>query len=162
MMSALSDLDSLIAEAEPAYDGILGFSHGSCLAATLLLRPPPASTHYSPFGVSRTGTPFKVAVFFSAGMAADHAALQADEVKMLQQTHGAASRMIDIPTAHVFAENDEIAPGQGHLLAGLCSVERKHVATHRLGHRIPSAAERNDLNNAVNVIKAAIKDAEAM
>jgi pimeloyl-ACP methyl ester carboxylesterase len=168
MLSALSDLDSLIAEADPPYDGILGFSHGSCLAATLLLRPSLAPTHYSPLVASRAGTPFKVAVFFSAGMAAEHAALQDDEVKMLQQTHSLTSseradlRTIDIPTAHIFAENDEIAPGQGHLLAGLCSAERRHLATHRLGHRIPGAAERNDLNNAVNVIREAVRDAEAM
>jgi hypothetical protein len=168
MLSALGDLDSLIAEAEPPYDGILGFSHGSCLAATLLLRPPHPSAQQLPFLASRASTPFKVAVFFSAGMAAEHATLQDDEVRMLQQAQSltnserAALRTINIPTAHVFAENDEIAPGQGHLLVGLCSPERRHVATHRLGHRIPGAVERNDLNNAVNVIKEAIRDAEAL
>ncbi|KAL4860798.1 serine hydrolase FSH [Aspergillus spectabilis] len=159
MLSALRDLDSLIAEADPSYDGVLGFSHGSCLAATLLLHPPQARAHHSTFA-----TLFKVAVFFSAGTAADYAALQADEVKMLQQTQapgGRATTTIDIPTVHVFAENDEIAPGQGDLLVGLCSTKGRHVATHRLGHRIPGAAERNDLDNAVKVIKEAIRDAEA-
>ncbi|KAL2871602.1 serine hydrolase FSH [Aspergillus lucknowensis] len=144
MLSALRDLEALVADAEPAYDGVLGFSHGSCLAATLLLMP---------------GAPsFKVAVFFSAGMAADHSALQADVVTMLQQQHGGAT--IDIPTAHVFAENDEVAPGQGQLLVGLCAARGRHVATHGLGHQIPGAAERGDLENAVRVIREAIADAE--
>ncbi|CEN60975.1 hypothetical protein ASPCAL07645 [Aspergillus calidoustus] len=176
MLSALRDLDALIADADPPYDGVAGFSHGSCLAATLLLRPSPSPlaglAEHSTFATmrARAPAPFRVAVFFSAGMAADYAALQDDEVKMLEQTQAqapssgeraAVPMTIDIPTAHIFAENDEVAPGQGHLLARLCSAQGRHVSTHRLGHCIPGAGERRDLDNAVRAIRGAISDAEA-
>jgi len=147
MLSALDDLDTLIAEADPPYDAVLGFSHGSCLAATMLLR-----------SSRNIESSFKLAVFFSAGMAADHAALHQDKVQMLQQNPG--GRLIDIPTAHVYAENDEVAPSQGKLLFGLCSEKERYMAVHRLGHRVPGTAERGDLENAVAVIRRAIEDAK--
>lgn len=156
MLSALDDLDTLIAEADPAYDAVLGFSHGSCLAATMLVRPRQ--------GLGRASCPFKLAVFFSAGMSADHPSLHLDKVQMLTgiPVHSDGSRRkIDIPTAHIYAENDDLAPGQGQLLWELCD-ERvgRYRAVHRLGHRIPGTTERTDLDNAVIAIRQAIADAK--
>lgn len=146
LLAALDDLDALIGEADPAYDAVLGFSHGSTLAATLLTRPG-----------QNVNPPFKVAVFFSAGMAADHAALHRDEVQVLQSEPG--GRRIRIPTAHVYAEKDDVAPEQGRLLQGLCDDKIMYAAVHQLGHQIPGVGEKKDLEAAVASIKLAIADA---
>ncbi|KAJ6093085.1 hypothetical protein N7486_008374 [Penicillium sp. IBT 16267x] len=145
MLSALEDLDTLIEEADPPYDAVLGFSHGTTLAATLLLRP--------------TGVelPFKLAVFFSAGMAADHGALHHDEVKMMQPKPG---QRITIPTVHIYATNDEVAPGQGSLLQGLCDHRTSYTAVHQLGHQIPGIADGKDLEAASVAIRRAIWEAQ--
>ncbi|KAL4981983.1 serine hydrolase FSH [Aspergillus falconensis] len=151
MISALGDLAQLIADADPPYDGILGFSQGASLAATFLLGPDPMAK-----------TCFKVAIFLSAGMAADHAVLHLDRVQMLEAKAkaGQCNIGIQIPTAHVFAENDPVAPAQGRLLHALCAPTVAHVAVHNLGHRVPGAGERDDLQRAITVIRQAIADAE--
>ncbi|KAL3448146.1 serine hydrolase FSH [Aspergillus insuetus] len=179
LRSALRDLDVLIADADPPYDGVWGFSHGACLAATMLARPQQQSitstitTACATRISARLPAPFRVAVFFSAGMAADHGALQVDEIRMLRvsggvggdvagerTTIGLGDGLIEIPTAHVFADEDEVAPEQGGLLVRLCAATGRHVATHGLGHCIPGAAERESLEAAVEAIRGAIRDAE--
>ncbi|KAK8069349.1 serine hydrolase FSH [Apiospora phragmitis] len=151
MLAALEDLDSLVAEAEPPYDGVLGFSHGCSLAATMLTRPRLQ-------GAEET-TPFKLAVFLCAGMAADHdSLLQRDLIEKLRSVLGNNKR-IKIPTAHIYAENDEACPGQGALLQSLCA-ENAYAAVHSLGHRIPGATEKKELEAAALAIKRAIADAQ--
>jgi predicted esterase len=147
MLEALDDLDGLIEEADPPYDAILGFSQGSTLAATMLTRP---KTDMQP-------PPFKLAVFLSAGMAADHTSLTQDEIRVLQHAkEGKDYRMISIPTAHIFADNDEVAPGQGRMLQSLCQESFMYSAVHRLGHRIPGNGDKKDLDAAVAAIRRAI------
>lgn len=148
MLSALVDLDTLIAESDPPYDAILGFSQGSCLAATMLLRddgPQP---------------PFKLAVFLSAGMAADYQALEHGDGKVQMLRGKLGGERINIPTVHVYGENDSNAPGQGGLLRDLCQEEGRQTAVHRLGHQVPGGAERQDLDKAVAAIKRAIEAAQ--
>ena len=124
----------------------MGFSHGSCLAATLLLRN---STGSSP-------APFKLAVFLSAGMALDGAALEYGEVRMFNRT----DLRIGIPTAHVWGENDASAPGQGKLLSELCEPGKRATAVHMGGHSVPGVKDKRDLDAAVKAIKRAIEKAQ--
>jgi predicted esterase len=147
MLEALDDLDGLIAEADPPYDAILGFSHGSTLAATLLTRP---KHDMQPL-------PFKLAIFLSAGMAADHPSLAQDEIRVLQQAiEGQNHRIIPIPTAHIYAGNDEVAPGQGKMLQSLCQENVMHSAVHQLGHRVPGNGDRKEMDAAVAAIRRAM------
>ncbi|KAI0436486.1 serine hydrolase FSH [Xylaria telfairii] len=146
MLETMNDLDELIAEADPPYDAVLGFSHGSSLAATMLTRP----------GRHTEQPPFKLAIFFSAGMAADHASLTNDTIRVLQAAENQKS-IIRIPTVHVYAENDLVAPGQGTMLQNLCQPNDNYSSVHRLGHQIPGSADKKDLDAAVTAIKSAIK-----
>lgn len=143
MLSALEDLERFLAEADLPYDGIIGFSHGACLAATFLLRAQIAGKR-----------PFKVAVFLSAGMAADPAGLLHDRVQVLESQQ--AECMIDIPTAHIFADNDQLSPGQGDLLFNACTPSNRHLAVHKLGHQMPGPTEQQDVEKAAMAIKGAI------
>ncbi|KAJ5113759.1 hypothetical protein N7456_002293 [Penicillium angulare] len=145
MLRALQDLENLIEEADPPYDAVLGFSHGSTLVATMLLKP------------NRVYLPFKLAVFFSAGMAADHEALKDDHVKIL---HPKPGQKITIPTAHVYAANDEVSPGQGKLLEELCDSRSTYVSFHQLGHQIPGTGDKKDLAAALGAVRRAIEEAE--
>ncbi|KAJ0115701.1 hypothetical protein J7T55_010524 [Diaporthe amygdali] len=145
LLNALDDLDALVREADPPYDGVVGFSHGSTLAATLLTRPDQSAQ-----------PPFKVAVFLSPGMAANHASLSQDKIEILQPN--TVYQRICIPTALVYAEKDEVAPEQGVLLQGLCDEKVMHVAIHQLGHQIPGIKEKRDLEEAVTAITLAIED----
>ncbi|KAK2612527.1 hypothetical protein QQS21_001465 [Conoideocrella luteorostrata] len=147
MVDALDDLEMLVSEADPPYDAILGFSQGSTLAATMMTRP----------DCDYVVSPFKFAVFFSAGMAADHAALFHDKVCMLESLP--RNRRISIPTAHIYDENDPLSPRQGHLLRALCQDTGLHAATHGLGHQIPGRNDKKDLDAAVAAIKRVIADA---
>ncbi|KAL9065190.1 MAG: hypothetical protein Q9161_008389 [Pseudevernia consocians] len=151
ILATLTELSSHIASAaanddEEAYDGVIGFSHGSCLAATLLLQ---AATAHLPL-------PFKVAVFLSPGMALDPVALEGGKVEMFRGT-GANIR---IPTAHVWGENDGAAPGQGKLLSLLCDGASRSTAVHSGGHSVPGPKEKRDLEAAVRAIKKAVVKAE--
>ncbi|CAF9910322.1 hypothetical protein IMSHALPRED_009155 [Imshaugia aleurites] len=156
ILSTLTELTSHIAAAaaannnndDEAYDGVIGFSHGSCLAATLLLQ---AATAHLPL-------PFKVAVFLSPGMALDPGALERGEVEMFRGTGGAS--YIGIPTAHVWGENDGAAPGQGERLALLCDGASRSTAVHSRGHSVPGPKEKRDLEAAVRAIKKAVVKAE--
>lgn len=145
LLNALDDLDALVREADPPYDGVVGFSHGSTLAATLLTRPD-----------QNAQPPFKMAVFLSPGMAANHASLNQDKIEILQPN--TVYQRICIPTTLVYAEKDEVAPEQGVLLQGLCEEKVMHVAIHQLGHQIPGIKEKRDLEEAVTAIKLAIED----
>jgi predicted esterase len=156
-LSTLSELDEHISSASPPYDAVMGFSQGSCLAATLLLRK---SLRGEPL-------PFKCAVFLSAGMALDWESLERGEVEMYggrvvdgekwERGKGA----IGIPTAHVWGTKDACAPGQGRLLSELCSAEGREIAVHGGEHSVPGAGVQKDLMAAVGAIERTIKRAEA-
>ena len=150
ILATLTELSSHIASAaeddEEAYDGVIGFSHGSCLAATLLMQA----------AIAHLPLPFKVAVFLSPGMALDPVALEAGRVEMFL---GEGAR-IGIPTAHVWGENDAAAPGQGKLLSLLCDGASRSTAVHSGGHSVPGPKEKRDLEAAVRAIKKAVVKAE--
>ena len=149
ILDTLEELEAHIADAtvdDQPYDGVIGFSHGSCLAATLLLRA----------AAAQRPLPFKVAIFLSPGMALDPVALEAGEVEMFRGT----GARIGIPTAHVWGENDRAAPGQGKLLSQLCEVGSRSTAVHSVGHSVPGPKEKRDLDAAVRAVKKAIVKAE--
>ncbi|KAI0190607.1 DUF341 domain protein [Astrocystis sublimbata] len=148
MLETMNDLDDLIAEADPPYDAVLGFSHGSSLAATMLTRP----------GHDKPELPFKLAIFFSPGMAVDPIALTQDEIRVLQVEEKDGKPLIRIPTVHVYGEHDPNAPGQGKMLQALCQANGSYSSVHRLGHQIPGSADKRDLDAAVAAIKRAIAD----
>ena len=148
IIDALRDLRDLLEEEE--FDGIIGFSQGSCLLATLLLSP------LSPLRDPESRCAIKMAVFLSPGMALDYEALERGEYRMFDGK-ARAERIEGLVTAHVYGKNDQVAEGQGELLWDLCrGVKERSV--HGQGHAVPGKGLH--LDDAVRCLERAIEKAE--
>lgn len=104
---------------EGPFDGVLGFSEGASVAASLILRQ---------FAETRT-SPFKFAIFIcgippfrwdSQGI------ISADET----------TKRINIPTAHVVGSKDPLYQGS-RVLYNLCHQPSASMFEHHGGHTIP-------------------------
>lgn len=127
-----------IVEEEGPFEGILGFSQGAEVAASLLF--------YQGQDVT-----FKFGVFIGGGVPYDVDALATGKdskpVKMRADTHSAR---INIPTAHVIGRGDayrEVAKG----FVALCNPREVKVYDHKGSHIVPRGQEAmEDLTAALN------------
>ena len=127
-----------IVEEDGPFEGILGFSQGAEVAASLLL--------YQGQNVQ-----FKFAVFIGGTQPFDVAALAAGKdtqpVKMRAETHSAR---IQIPTAHVIGRSDAYREYSKAFL-GLCNPREAKVYDHKGAHIVPRGQEAmEDLTSALN------------
>ncbi|KAE9365742.1 hypothetical protein N431DRAFT_445996 [Stipitochalara longipes BDJ] len=130
-IQALTDLEEYIEENGP-YDGVMAFSSGAGLAATLLiLQERRHSTHNSALPM------FKCAIFFCGGVPADpNVMLEQNEISILTPEDGV---LIKIPTAHIWGANDMLYPNFGPVLRSLCQKNIREEYIHGGGHEIPSS-----------------------
>ena len=147
---ALTDLDEYIEDNGP-YDGVLAFSNGAGLAATLLIfQERKQSTQLSAPPL------FKCAIFFCGGVPADpNDMLEKKELRRLAPEDGVQTR---IPTAHIWGRNDMIYPTFGPVLRSLCQKDLREEYVHNGGHDIPSS-DKLAVANSVRVIKKTIDKA---
>ena len=112
------------------FDGVLGFSEGASVAASLILRQ----------SVEKNMSPFKFAIFI-CGMPAFRwectGALLADET----------AERIHIPTAHIVGSQDPKYPGS-MALYNLCHQPSASIFDHRGDHTIPW-----DLKSTQGIVK---------
>ncbi|KAF2706213.1 hypothetical protein K504DRAFT_483944 [Pleomassaria siparia CBS 279.74] len=142
--SALADLEALIHDAGP-FDGILAFSEGAGLAASLLIhraRLDAASGASQPL--------IKCAVFFSGGVPKD------PETGRLM-SFDEDGQVIDIPTAHIWGRNDDLYPTFGPVLSKLCKPEASESFVHEGGHEIPGARDVEAIRSCVAVIRKTLE-----
>ncbi len=145
-----------VIEQDGPFDGVIAFSQGAALVASMMLQHAKTGS---------TETLFKVAVFAGATLPYnldDEHCLSKHETEVLQMpdedsedergyptnpktsTEPLLSRYhpeqetarILIPTLHIIGEQDKFAP-QSRLVARLCGGE-KRVVEHKEGHRMPS------------------------
>ncbi|KAF9872900.1 hypothetical protein CkaCkLH20_09763 [Colletotrichum karsti] len=159
-------LDGLIdvVQSQGPFDGIMGFSEGGIIAATLLVEDS-----------RRPFANFKCGIFFSAAPPLDPDDLAAGIVRSLDPAKDAVS--IFIPTAHVYshesttrtdvqsplqkvwAEIGWSTPEQVHSsLARLC--DNRQVFVHDQGHQVPGQRDQQALRGTLRVIDRTIKTAE--
>lgn len=150
MLTVLAELDHLVMEADPPYDGIIGFSVGACLAATWLLRDA-LSTQCS----SRQ---LRIAIFLAPAMGLSYAALLRGCFELQECLSGGPR--LQIPTVLAYDEKDTVTPGHGSLLRGLCASSTNRTVVHHLGHTIPGVGNSSELERLVEAIKKAIGIAE--
>lgn len=138
----MADLKSYIA-AEGPFDGVMAFSNGAALAATLLIGSQKASS-----------SPFKCAVFLSGGIPFDEEALHQDKVANLQPTE---SHMITIPTAHVWGSNDQLWAWTSETLSNMCDGNLRSVYTHAGVHEVPGSRSKEAVTGALQAINKMIE-----
>ena len=127
-----------IVDEDGPFEGILGFSQGAEVAASLLL-------------YQGSDVKFKFAVFIGGTMPFDVSALasgkDSEPVKMRADTHSAR---INIPTAHVIGRSDAYREFSKAFL-GLCNPREVKVYDHKGAHVVPRGQEAmEDLTAALN------------
>ena len=150
--NALAQLATYL-ELEGPFDGVLAFSQGAVLAATLLVQ----AAQNAPHRPVRRNYGLKCAVFISGGPPADPSALGHDDVKVLSaETVG---EIIQLPTAHIWDPNDTMMPGSSAELSKLCSGALKSESLHNLGHEVPGPRSQEALNEAVHAVRRTVERA---
>lgn len=132
------DCISEVIESEGPFDGILGFSHGGEVAASLLLQQACRQEYQNP------DKPFQFAVFVGSGLPFDLRAgeqgtggMDAPLRTMMPET---TAERIDIPTVHVIGRND-VWRDQARVLVRLCDESKARVVEHAGSHIVPRGQE---------------------
>lgn len=130
----------------------MGFSMGSSLAATLLLRPHNLASDRPNWATARAM--IRSAIFLSGIRPLNIMELQDDKVaRAKREDVGPHSRWsyIEIPTVHVWSCNDSEIPGESRALADMCVEDKRVELLHSAGHAIPS--EGLELESAAAAIR---------
>jgi predicted esterase len=110
---------------EGPYQGVIGFSQGAALAATLMIKQGQSNAVHSPF---------QCAIVLCGGMPYDPAALEGGRAVLLDDKPDAPD--IHVPTAHILGEKDDA------LATSLALVEQfdprsLKLYMHAGGHDVP-------------------------
>ncbi|KAI1381692.1 serine hydrolase FSH [Hypoxylon crocopeplum] len=130
LRQAIDQLDNYVSLEGP-FDGILGFSAGSVLAAAYMLHKRQLSDQM----------PFKCAVFLSS-------AESGEEFKSLGLHN--TKKLIRVPTAHIWGLHDDRAPTGGEALSRMCDLTNCLILVHNGGHELPRGSY---LTEAVHIIE---------
>lgn len=139
------------------YDGIIGFSQGGALAATLLVAEARGQISAPP---KATGSRLKCAIFLSCGQPWDLKALALNqERRILAETDGEC--LISIPTAHFWGRNDREGFLGNYEVARICDERVRVEVEHSAGHGIPAGSRPADLDAVVKAFKVTVQRALA-
>ncbi|KAF4629254.1 hypothetical protein G7Y89_g8897 [Cudoniella acicularis] len=134
--------------AEGPFDGVIAFSQGAAVAATLLARPLCQDASKSCL------TPFKCAIFFSAVPAVDYDALSKGETRIIDNiTDG---ELIQIPTAHIWGRKDSEWSDGSEKLSKICAADSRSVYIHDGGHEVPGLRLCDSLAETVKAIRRTV------
>ncbi|KAL9049435.1 MAG: hypothetical protein Q9162_007221 [Coniocarpon cinnabarinum] len=130
------------------FDGVLAFSQGAALAATLLAKNVKASN-----GKYLKHPLFKCAIFLSAMRPVDYSALASGEIRMLSRAQDGV--IYTIPTSNIWGAKDSQYPGVPEQVSDLCLAEQSTTFVHSKGHEVPMVPG-DDLASMVAAIKKII------
>lgn len=153
--------------AQGPFDGIIGFSEGGLVAASLLVED-----------ARHKFAGFKCGIFFSAPPPPlDPEVTRADVLRCLEPAKDGV--LIHVPTAHIRETNgldelrcksplnplwqrvEEVASGDDGL-AQLCDADLREVFLHELGHQIPGSRPGEELSGALRAIERTMQKARAL
>ena len=148
-VKAMADLNSYITEEGP-FDGVMGFSEGAALAASLIIQKLQENRRQQ-----QLYPLFKCAVFFSGGVPMDPSTgAEMPKRRLMNFEHD--GEVIEIPTAHIWGANDQLYPTFGPVLCDLCKRDRREVLIHKAGHEIPGPRSADEVAKATEVINKTI------
>ncbi|KAG8162667.1 hypothetical protein KVR01_007145 [Diaporthe batatas] len=140
-------------DSEGPFDGVIGFSQGGALAATLLAAE--SRGLLPPFETTGNDSRLKCAIFLSCGQPWDFAALESGvERRLSAEADGVCIR---IPTAHFWGSNDMEGFLGNHEVVSLCEEKNRVVSVHKSGHGIPTASRPADLMGLVKGLERTIQ-----
>ncbi|KAI0008227.1 serine hydrolase FSH [Xylariaceae sp. FL0662B] len=146
-------LVDLIHEQGP-FNGIMGFSEGGTMAATILLED---ARHGS------LGEAIKCAIFFSAAPPFDPDLIRQTGIlkyACADEAGGNKIPLINIPTAHIWSQTVGVNEMRVHQsLAQLCNEEVREVFLHELGHDVPGSKSDKGLAGTLRAIEHVIENA---
>jgi hypothetical protein len=143
---AVDQLESYMFDEGP-FDGIIAFSSGAAVAATLIAR------HFDEDNILKNSlSPIKCVVFFSALQGLSYNALLRGEVQRLKSPH----EVIQLPTAHIWGQNDLDWSKDSEELSGTCAAEDRSVYIHRGVHEIPGPRMADSMMETVKIIRRTI------
>ena len=152
-LKALSDLETYIVEDGP-FDGVMAFSQGAGLAASLLIHQMQKDAHKA-----HLYPVFSCAVFFSGGAPKDpRAERSAESTRLMWWVDD--GEVIEIPTVHVWGRNDTLYPTFGPVLSKLCKASEREELVHDGGHDIPGPKDPVTVEKIARLIKRTIERAE--
>lgn len=149
------DLEEYITEEGP-FDGVMAFSQGAGLAASLLLhrmQQDPEKALLYPV--------FRCAIFFSGGVPEDPKGLMGGGPRRLMRLED-DGEVINIPSVHIWGRNDELHPDFGPVLSRLCRTSQREEHVHDEGHVIPGPKDHVAVQKVTKLIKRTIERAEAV
>ncbi|KAK3375713.1 serine hydrolase FSH [Lasiosphaeria ovina] len=133
------------------FEGVMGFSEGGGVAASLLL-------------ADKGGTlGFKCAVLFCATVPLDFGADGARPVGFFADDAAAAAAAaalegaVRLPSAHVYAASDAVSPGAGVKTMAFFREEAREQVVHALGHDVPGARSDEGVRETVRAIARTIE-----
>lgn len=140
----------LFVEMEGPFDGIIGFSEGAGVGASLL-------AHQERMELEELSTPFafKCGIFFSAAPPVDVDAMQKGDLQQLSAVKDGCC--IKTPTAHIWDPNDSVHPGFGGALHTICLESNVEVYLHGLGHIVPGTKSEEGVKETVRAIRRTIE-----
>ncbi|KAI0015068.1 serine hydrolase-domain-containing protein [Xylariomycetidae sp. FL0641] len=147
-LRALRDLETLVDEEGP-FDGVMGFSQGAALAASLIVHKMRKASRTER---QRQRPVFRFAVFFCGGIPYD-----ASTQPLRPLSFEADGPLIDIPTAHIWGANDQLYPSFGVVLSSLCRPDRKTDFIHPGGHEVPGPKDLDAVLMSTRAINRAIE-----
>jgi predicted esterase len=126
---------------EGPFDGVIGFSGGAALAASLLIRD------------AGLQPPFKVAILFSCVPILDPKLLMDGIAEPVGLNH---TPLIHIPTVHIWGTHDVVWKDSAEVAVQLCSPEGRNVFVHDGGHAIPGGKDKMTTVGVVHAIRRTI------
>lgn len=135
--------------AEGPFDGILGFSEGGGLAASMIIEQ---------FRNPNSVFTFRCGVFFSAMWPIDLHEFQRSDLRNMDPISD--GDLINIPTAHIWDPKDDLHPVVGSKARELCESSLVEEFKHGLGHEIPGTASTVGVFESVRAISRTIEKAD--
>jgi hypothetical protein len=153
--SAFRELQTFV-EYNGPFDGLIGFSEGASIGATLLIEMERRLQQEHQENQRTQG--FKLAVFF-CGLSPVELRLE-DITKKIRLFDPAVDGIIlNLPTAHFWSQEGEILPGLGKDLVGLCNAGLREELLHNLGHDVPGSRCDAHVRQTIHLIKRTIERA---
>lgn len=148
-MQFFDDLSDFVASEGP-FEGLIGFSEGGCVAATMMMED--AHRPSSTLG-------FKCGIFFCGLTPIRLDALRETDGKLQYLDPSVDGVLLHIPTAHIWSPDGNIDPGMGRTLVHLSEKGLREELVHHLGHCIPGQLSDEGLVETVRIINRTIEKA---